>query len=269
MTYRPSDVNSPNAWLDAYQENQKQIVNAHETFQRTLTQGFEAFMHAMTHSQTQLARVMEHMGQDSSSAHAVTPTPNIARPTARPLTRASKSPANLEMLLLNMVAKKTGYPVETLELDMSLEDDLGVDSIKRVEILSTLRDEHPELPEVGADVMASIETLHDVLSHLRHAQTHSSAPTTPHVPTQPSAQPPANFDTLLLDVVAQKTGYPVETLELDMSLEDDLGVDSIKRVEILSTLRDLLPNLPEADADRMSTLETLSDIVTFLKTSVP
>ena len=147
---------------------------------------------------------------------------------------------------------------------MSLEDDLGVDSIKRVEILSTLRDEHPELPEVSADAMGGIETLQDVLDHLRQSTHTTPVVESPAAPSDTSE----DFDVLLLDVVAQKTGYPVETLEMDMSLEDDLGVDSIKRVEILSTLRDLLPNLPEADADRMSTLETLSDIVSFLKTSL-
>ncbi|MDB5460111.1 MAG: omega-3 polyunsaturated fatty acid synthase subunit, PfaA, partial [Caulobacteraceae bacterium] len=37
---------------------------------------------------------------------------------------------------------------------------------------------------------------------------------------------------LLLDVVAEKTGYPVEMLSLDMELEAGLGIDSIKRVQI-------------------------------------
>jgi acyl transferase domain-containing protein/NAD(P)H-dependent flavin oxidoreductase YrpB (nitropropane dioxygenase family)/NAD(P)-dependent dehydrogenase (short-subunit alcohol dehydrogenase family) len=37
----------------------------------------------------------------------------------------------------------------------------------------------------------------------------------------------------LLDVVSQRTGYPQEMLNLDLDLEAELGVDSIKRVEIL------------------------------------
>ena len=43
-----------------------------------------------------------------------------------------------------MVAEKTGYPTEMLELDMELEADLGIDSIKRVEILSAMQEKHPE-----------------------------------------------------------------------------------------------------------------------------
>ncbi|MBN1958176.1 MAG: acyltransferase domain-containing protein, partial [Desulfuromonadales bacterium] len=34
---------------------------------------------------------------------------------------------------------------------------------------------------------------------------------------------------LLLAIIAEKTGYPVEMLELDMALDSDLGIDSIKR----------------------------------------
>ena len=38
----------------------------------------------------------------------------------------------------------------------------------------------------------------------------------------------------VLEVVAEKTGYPAEMLNLEMGLDSDLGVDSIKRVEIMA-----------------------------------
>ena len=40
----------------------------------------------------------------------------------------------------------------------------------------------------------------------------------------------------LLDIVCKRTGYPAEMLGLDLDLEADLGIDSIKRVEILGML---------------------------------
>ncbi|MGH7225056.1 MAG: acyltransferase domain-containing protein, partial [Gemmataceae bacterium] len=40
----------------------------------------------------------------------------------------------------------------------------------------------------------------------------------------------------LLDIVCKRTGYPAEMLGLDLDLEADLGIDSIKRVEILGLL---------------------------------
>src|SRR5208337_3310130 len=69
---------------------------------------------------------------------------------------------------------------------------------------------------------------------------------------------------VLLQVVAEKTGYPVEMLELDMQLDDDLGIDSIKRVEILSALQDRLPEAPAVKPEHLGALRTLRQIIDFL-----
>jgi len=74
--------------------------------------------------------------------------------------------------------------------------------------------------------------------------------------------------TLLLEVVAEKTGYPFSTLNLEMTLDSDLGVDSIKRVEILSTLQEKLPNAPTVKPEHLGTLQTLGDIADFLAAGV-
>ena len=41
-----------------------------------------------------------------------------------------------------------------------------------------------------------------------------------------------------MEVVSDLTGYPVEMVKPDMDIEADLGIDSIKRVEILSAMED-------------------------------
>ncbi len=70
----------------------------------------------------------------------------------------------------------------------------------------------------------------------------------------------------LLETVRDRTGYPLETLGLDLDMEADLGIDSIKRVEILGKLRDEFPTLKglsdSADAmDALSQARTLGAIV--------
>jgi polyketide-type polyunsaturated fatty acid synthase PfaA len=51
------------------------------------------------------------------------------------------------------------------------------------------------------------------------------------------SQPDQNIiETAMLEVVSRLTGYPTEMLGLDMDIEAELGIDSIKRVEILSAL---------------------------------
>src|SRR5688500_3118651 len=70
--------------------------------------------------------------------------------------------------MLNVVAARTGYPEEMLGLDMDLEADLGVDSIKRVEILSAVMERAPGLPEVNTAKLASMRTLREIVEHLGH-----------------------------------------------------------------------------------------------------
>jgi acyl transferase domain-containing protein/NAD(P)H-dependent flavin oxidoreductase YrpB (nitropropane dioxygenase family)/NAD(P)-dependent dehydrogenase (short-subunit alcohol dehydrogenase family)/acyl carrier protein len=61
----------------------------------------------------------------------------------------------------------------------------------------------------------------------------------------------------LLDIVCQRTGYPADMLGLDMDLEADLGIDSIKRVEILGLL---------ADANGGQTINVAMEKLTNIKT---
>ncbi len=69
---------------------------------------------------------------------------------------------------------------------------------------------------------------------------------------------------LLLAVVADRTGYPAEMLSMGMELESDLGIDSIKRVEILSAVQDEVVGLPSLDTTVMAELVTLGQIVEYL-----
>ncbi len=57
-------------------------------------------------------------------------------------------------------------------------------------------------------------------------------------------------------MVSERTGYPPEMLGLDLGLEADLGIDSIKRVEILGALQRAVP-APMAEAIK-GQLETLT-----------
>ena len=84
-----------------------------------------------------------------------------------------------------------------------------------------------------------------------------------------AAAPSANIEAILLAVVSEKTGYPAEMLKPDMDLESDLGIDSIKRVEILSALREKLPGAPEIKPGQLGTLRTLRQIVAFLSEGAP
>jgi len=83
----------------------------------------------------------------TNGALALTPVSPSSALTPAPITTAL-STSEIEHLLLEIVAEKTGYPVDLLELEMELEAGLGIDSIKRLEILGALRDRVPSLASI-------------------------------------------------------------------------------------------------------------------------
>ena len=70
---------------------------------------------------------------------------------------------------------------------------------------------------------------------------------------------------IVIDVIADKTGYPTDMIGLDMDLEADLSIDSIKRLEIIGALGDRI-QLPDtsgaSDAEQSSALEQMTSIKT-------
>ena len=165
--------------------------------------------------------------------------------------------------------KKTGYPSDMLQPEMELDADLGIDSIKRVEIMSALQEKLPNLPTIGPDRMSMIRSLKDIIVLM----TQEAGPTT--TSPQPGSVSTSSLPTgekvvestahgitptILLEVVSNKTGYPADLLELDMELDGDLGIDSIKRVEIMSALQEKLPEMSAISPDRMAQIRTLRDV---------
>ncbi len=179
---------------------------------------------------------------------------------------AAPTTAALEPLLLTIVAEKTGYPVDMLQLDMDLEGDLGIDSIKRVEILAAVDERAPHLPKVDRARLSALHTLREIVDYLNAGAASAAIPDTAAAQAIAAHAAPttAALELLLLTIVAEKTGYPVDMLQLDMDLEGDLGIDSIKRVEILAAVDERAPHLPKVDRARLSALHTLREIVDYL-----
>jgi len=196
----------------------------------------------------------------------VEPAPQL-EPSAAPAIQAEAAPiaaaaVDFEAMLLDVVAEKTGYPKEMLTLDMELESGLGIDSIKRVEILSSLQEQIPHLGEMDTAVLAELNTLGEIIELANAAAPAGAAPVA-------AVAPAVDFEAMLLAVVAEKTGYPKEMLTLDMELESGLGIDSIKRVEILSSLQEQIPHLGEMDTGVLAELNTLGEIIELANASAP
>lgn len=223
-----------------------------------------------------------------------------------PLTGAEvSSVTDIRQLLLGLVSEKTGYPIEMLDLESNLEADLGIDSIKRVEILGALErrtgligadvERASKLSTLGslADFLAARQSTKDCPSGLPGTESSSTArkdsaetarPFAASSPASASAdvrradevgrarsngqqltQGTEELTRKLIAIVSERTGYPPEMLDLDLNMEADLGIDSIKRVEILSSFQRECLSLGPSDGhetmEKLSGAKTLRAVV--------
>ncbi|MDZ4158642.1 MAG: beta-ketoacyl synthase N-terminal-like domain-containing protein, partial [Anaerolineaceae bacterium] len=215
-----------------------------------------------------------HVGTLDAVLTAAAPVVQTPKPDAAPA-------VNLESLthaLLQIVSEKTGYPTEMLELGMDMEADLGIDSIKRVEIMGAVQTQFPELPKADTAALSEMRTLAQIVEYMAAsapagapaaapAQAPAAAPASSASVSSANTAPTVSVESLtqaLLQIVSEKTGYPTEMLELGMDMEADLGIDSIKRVEIMGAVQTQFPELPKADTSALSEMRTLGQIIASL-----
>ncbi|GBG34962.1 Hypothetical Protein FCC1311_111852, partial [Hondaea fermentalgiana] len=137
---------------------------------------------------------------------------------------------------------------------MELETELGIDSIKRVEILSEVQ-AMLNVEAKDVDALSRTRTVGEVVDAMKAEIAGGSAPAP--AAAAPAAAAPAvsnelleKAETVVMEVLAAKTGYETDMIESDMELETELGIDSIKRVEILSEVQAML-NVEAKDVDAL------------------
>ncbi len=190
---------------------------------------------------------------------------------------------DIKTLLLQVVSDKTGYPQEMLGMEMDLEADLSIDSIKRVEIIGTLRSELGTLTSDHADEdtimekLASIKTLSGLVSWLTEfTGSPAAAPEKNETKGTPASEVQSKsvfsleeLQNVILDIVSEKTGYPKEMLGLDLDLEADLSIDSIKRMEIIGDLKTKIgfgEDMDQADdlMEKLAAIKTLKGLASWI-----
>ncbi|HEX6877917.1 MAG TPA: beta-ketoacyl synthase N-terminal-like domain-containing protein, partial [Nocardioidaceae bacterium] len=204
-------------------------------------------------------------------AEETPPSPAPAAPPAAPPVPAAAVEAGpgaeeLTDAVVSIVADMTGYPPDLLDLDLDLEADLGVDTVKQAEVFAAVRERFG----VERDESLSLRdfpTLTHVLGWIRGktGQTAASPAAAPAVappatpvttpvpapvaapappagpaPTAAPAQTVPSADEVteaVVSIVADMTGYPSDLLDLDLDLEADLGVDTVKQAEVFAAVR--------------------------------
>ncbi|MEZ4579918.1 MAG: phosphopantetheine-binding protein [Desulfobacterales bacterium] len=211
--------------------------------------------------------IPEYKAGDISAAVPPAQPPEAAQPASEPLSdisvqvfpglaeQAVSSNVDFTEMLLDVVADKTGYPKEILTVDMDLELDLGIDSIKRVEIFSAINDENPGLPEVDPAVMAEIKTLGDVIAFIERSFGQVNGSVIEPVAT-PASEPQLSEEDLgigryvLRETPAPYSGFsmPGLTQAQDLCIVDDecgVAVSLAKELEINHIRAMVVKEVPE------------------------
>ena len=199
------------------------------------------------------------------SVKAPPPAPAPPVPPAKPLSDP------VQEQILAMVVGKTGYPREMLDLDLDLEADLGVDTVKQAEIFAAIR----EIYDIPRDPNLKLRDFPTLARVIQFVYDHRPDLKTPVVQTPvvqaPLARPPAPpaapaedpVRARILALVVEKTGYPQDMLDLDLDLEADLGVDTVKQAEMFAAIREIY-NIPRDPNLKLRDFPTLARVIQFV-----
>ncbi len=154
----------------------------------------------------------------------------------------------------SIIAAQTGYTVDMLEPELDLEADLGVDTVKQVEIFAKLASHFGfSVPDdLKLRDLNTIAKLSDYISiQAKAVQTPQTEPVTlvesnekilSEMPAESGSAAMVvqakqeDVMAMVKEVIAVQTGYTVDMLEPELDLEADLGVDTVKQVEIFAKL---------------------------------
>ena len=149
--------------------------------------------------------------------------------------------------ILALVVEKTGYPSDMLDLDLDLEADLGVDTVKQAEMFAAIRETY-DIPRDENLKLRDFPTLAHVIRFVYDRRPDLAAPTPSQPPRQSRPSPRSHRGRTAIrrrrrdpgqgtGDRAEKTGYPKDMLDLDLDLEADLGVDTVKQAEMFAAIR--------------------------------
>jgi acyl transferase domain-containing protein/acyl carrier protein len=204
---------------------------------------------------------------------------------------SSVTDAELKSFVQDLVVELTGYSPEVVDFDADLEANLGIDSIKKAQILGELGIWLGMSIRPDGLRFDSVRTLDDAIRTVRklvakespsavgdsfvtensgRQQTSALAKSVaahPKMAVEHRGSLPANaqLDGLLIDYVVDQTGYTPEIVDLDADLEADLGLDSIKLAQLIGQMREQF-NLESITLDSIgqNRFRTLREIREFL-----
>ena len=178
--------------------------------------------------------------------------------------------------MLAIVAEKTGYPSDMLDLDLDLEADLGVDTVKQAEIVR--RDPAGyDIPRDDTLKLRDFPTIAHVIGFVHDrrqdagppslALTEATATGDGRGRAEPAAAPAAADDGVAGRRCSpswpRRPATRSDMLDLDLDLEADLGVDTVKQAEIFATIREDY-GIERDDTLKLRDFPTIAHVIGFV-----
>ncbi|MGP1482647.1 SDR family oxidoreductase [Actinomyces naeslundii] len=168
-------------------------------------------------------------------------------------------------------AERTGYPLELIEADLDLEADLGIDSVKRVEVVGHVGEVlGVDVKELDFSQALSVSDIAEVLVGSQNVEVVDAQGEVFEAPGSgvvEETRDGAGVDkdavcTALREAFAERTGYPLELIEADLDLEADLGIDSVKRVEVVGHVGEVLGvDVKELDFSQALSVSDIAEVL--------
>jgi len=250
------------------------------------------------------------------NAQPVAPVVDAIAAIAQPISAEKPQPAapnDVKERVLALVSEKTGYPADMLDVDLDLEADLGVDTVKQAEVFATVREAYgitredqvklrdfPTLahvirfvyekrPDLSGGQMPPVEIPHpspeagervdppELVENAGQPQEAAKMVGQPadikSVPEPTKVTVPASLPAThgaadavkdrILSLVVEKTGYPKDMLDIDLDLEADLGVDTVKQAEMFAAIREIY-KIPRDEDRKLRDYPTLAHVIRFV-----
>ena len=227
-------------------------------------------------------------GEHNGQSHAAPPNGEDITPAASPFGDQETQGASPEMLrdkleafVLDFVVDQTGQPPELVELDANLEADLGVDDLRKARLLRKTAEQFELTQPANSDASISLDdfpTLGTIVDFFvkvgtgestarphRSNGVRQSVAATKSAPAKGSTVDRASIAKFAVNFVIDQTGYPEELVTTDVSLEADLGIDSIRKAQLIGEIAErfglahLASAMIEKSLDDFPTLDAIID----------
>ncbi|MCG8638802.1 MAG: acyltransferase domain-containing protein [Desulfobacterales bacterium] len=216
-----------------------------------------------------IAKLSDYVTSRADSTTVQDPAPvseAVEQPVSKPaVVSTGTSAADLMDRIKDVIAEQTGYTADMLEEDLDLEADLGIDTVKQVEIFAKVASKF----EFSVPDDLKLRDLNTIAKLGAYVDSKVDAPVAGEPAVQTAAvettAAQADVSVIVKDVIARQTGYTADMLEDGLDLEADLGIDTVKQVEIFGKVAGRF-GFSVPDDLKLRDLNTIAKLSDYIKT---